>query len=150
MLALAIEMNAERQVLRGLEKMEFFFQEKCIAAQINVFLARYQACNDLSDLRMQQRFAARDRHHRCAAFIYGFEAFLGRELALQNMRRILNFAASSAGEVAAEQRREHQAERVVAASSKPLPDEIRRHRPHLGNRNTHPYMLSGSHLAFSF
>jgi len=65
---------------------------------------------------------------------------------------ILDLAASGTGQVAAEQRLEHQDERVLFATGNLLPEHIRRHRPHLRNGNTHGSvnllsMLSGSWFA---
>ena|SRR5207248_6834611 len=153
-LALAVEVNAESQILRGLEEMDFLFEQQRIAAQVDVLLASNQAFNDFRDLRMQQWLAAGDRHHGRAALVHGLEALFRRELALKDVRGILNLAASGAGQVAAEQRLKHQDERVLLASGKFLPDNIAGHRPHLRNRNTHSKnylrnMLSGQALAIS-
>ena len=117
--------------------MDFLFEQQRVAAQVDVFLARDQAFNDVGNLRMQQRFAAGDRNHGRAALVHGFKTLLGRELALQNVRRILDFAASGASQIAAKQRLKHQDERVLLASGEFLPDHITSHRPHLRNRNTH-------------
>src|SRR5207248_1384768 len=85
----------------------------------------------------KQRFAAGDRHHGRAALVNGFEALFWRELALQNVRGILDLAAPGARQVAAEQRLEHQDKRILLAPGDFLPKHISSHRPHLRNRNTH-------------
>src|SRR5438552_18957845 len=100
---------------------------------------------------MEQRLAARNRDHRRATLVDCLEAFLRRELPLQNVSWILDLAASGTGQVAAEQGLEHQDERVLFATGNLLPEHIRRHRPHLRNGNTHGSvnllsMLSGSCL----
>jgi hypothetical protein len=73
--ALAIEVDAEGQVLAGLEEMNLFFQQQGVGAEINIFLARDQAFHDLADLRVHERLAAGDGDHRCAAFVHGAETF---------------------------------------------------------------------------
>ena len=51
-----------------------------------------------------------------AALIDRAEALLGREVLLQNVGRILDLAAAGAGQVAAEQRLQHQHQRVALAA----------------------------------
>ena len=116
MLALPVHVDGEGQILAGLEQVNLLFQQQRIGAEINVFLARDQAFDNLADLRMQQRLAARDRHRRRAAFVHRAEAFLRRELRLQNMSGILDLAASGASQIAAEQRLQHQHQRILLAS----------------------------------
>ena len=48
------------KILARLELVEFFFQQQRVRAEVNVFLARDQAFDDLRNLRMHQRLAARD------------------------------------------------------------------------------------------
>ena len=71
--ALAIEVNAEGQVLARLEEIDLFFQQQRVGAEVNVFLARDQAFDDLVDLRMHQRLAAGDGDHGGAALVDGAE-----------------------------------------------------------------------------
>src|SRR5213080_2082024 len=59
-LALAVQMNAECEIFRGLEELNLLFQQQSIRAQINIFLARDQALDNLVDLGMHQRLAAWD------------------------------------------------------------------------------------------
>ena len=63
-LALAIQMDGERQILAGLEQVKLFLQQQRVGAEVDVFLARDQAFHDLGDLRMHQRLAAGDGDHR--------------------------------------------------------------------------------------
>ena len=130
-LALAIHVYGEGQVFAGRELVQLFFEQQRVGAQVDVFLARDQAVHDFGDLGMHQRLAAGDADHGRAAFFDGAEAFLGGELLLQNMGGILNFAAASAGEITAEQRLQHQDERIVLAALQPLADDVGGRRPHL-------------------
>jgi hypothetical protein len=82
MLALSIHVNGEAQVLARLEQMQLFFQQERIGAQVDVLLSRYQALNDLANLRMHQRFAARNGHHRSATLVNRLEAFFRCQLTL--------------------------------------------------------------------
>jgi len=51
------------------------------------FFARHEALHDLADLAMDQRLAARNSHHRRAAFIGGVEAFLDRQAPVEESER---------------------------------------------------------------
>ena len=95
--------------------MELFFQQQRVRAEIDVLLARHQTFDDLVDLRMHQRLAAGDRNHRRAAFLDRLEALLRRQVHLQDVGGILNLAASRAGQVAAEQRLQHEHQRIPLA-----------------------------------
>ena len=86
---------------------------------------------------MHQRLAAGDRHHRRAAFLNRAEALFGRQILFQNVGRVLDLAASGAGQVAAEERLQHQDQRVALASGKLLAQDVAGHRPHLRYRYWH-------------
>ena len=116
MLALAVQVDGEGEVLARLEQRDLFLEQQRVGAEVDVFLARDQAFDDLVDLRMHQRFAAGDGDHGRAAFVDGFKTFFGRKVFLENVRRILDLAAARAGQVAAEQRLQHQDQRVALAS----------------------------------
>ena len=104
----AIQMHRERQVLRGLEAIEMFFEQDRVRAKVDVLLASDETFNDLMNLRMQQWFAAGDRDHWCPAFFDRLKALLGREVLSEHGGGMLNLAAAGAGQVAAKQRFEHQ------------------------------------------
>jgi hypothetical protein len=86
---------------------------------------------------MQKRFAAGDADHWRAAFINGFEALLGRELFLKNVRGVLDLATAGTGQIASKQGLEHQHKRVPFSARELLAKHIARYRPHLRNRNAH-------------
>ncbi len=58
MLALAVEMDGEGEVLRGRELGQAALEFERVGAEVDVLLARDEAVDDLDDLRMQQRLAA--------------------------------------------------------------------------------------------
>ena len=76
MLLDAVEMHREEQIRRRLEQMQLLLQKQRIGAQRDEFLARDDAFDDLADLLVDQRLAARDGDHRRAALVDGVEAFL--------------------------------------------------------------------------
>src|SRR6185503_5649780 len=135
MFFLAVKVNAEGQILRRSEKMDLLFQEQRVRTQINVFLAGDEAFDDFPDLRVQQRLATGDRDHRRPAFLYRLKTLFRRELALEDMAGILDLAAAGTSQVAAEQRLQHQDERIPLASGELLPDDISSNRPRLRNGN---------------
>ena len=65
---------------------------------------------------MHERLAAGDGDHRRAAFIHGLEALLGREVHFENVRRILDFSAARAGQIAAEKGLQHEDQRIALAA----------------------------------
>jgi hypothetical protein len=66
----------------------------------------------------------------------------GRQALLQNVGGILDLAAAGAGQIAAEQRLEHQYERILLATGKLLPQHISRDGPHLRDGYWHPALFS--------
>jgi hypothetical protein len=114
-LALTVHVNGEGQVLAGFEEINFLLQEQGVGAEIDVFFAGYEAFYDFPDLRVEQRFSAGDRYGRGSAFICRSEAILRSELHSQDVAGILDFSATGAGQVAAEEGLEHEDERVLLA-----------------------------------
>ena len=136
-LAFAVHVDRECQVLARLEQVDLFLEQQRVGAEVDVLLARDQAVDDLGDLRMHQRLAAGDGHHRRAALVDRAEALLGREVLLEHVRGILDLAAAGASQVAAEQRLQHQHQRIALAAVELLLQDVGRDRPHLRNWNTH-------------
>ena len=96
--------------------MEFLLEQERVGAKRNEFLARHDPLDDVADLAMDQRFAAGDRHHRRATFIDRVETFLRRQSLIEDRIWIIDLAATHAGEVAAEQRLEHEHERIALSA----------------------------------
>ena len=71
--------------------------------------------DDGVDFLVQQRFAAGDGDHRSAAFIDRGQAFVDRQPLIEDLVGIIDLAAARAGKVAAEQRLEHEHQRIAAA-----------------------------------
>src|SRR5437588_1935214 len=129
--ALAVEVDRKSQVLTGLEEMDFFFQQQRIGAEIDIFFAGDQAFDDRFDLRVHQGLAAGDGNHGGAAFVDGAETFFGAEIFFEDVGRVLDLAASGAGQVTAEERFQHEDKWILLASGKLLTQHIAAHGPHL-------------------
>src|ERR1700735_5259391 len=87
---------------------------------------------------MEQRLSAGDRDHRGAAFLNRLEALLGRKVLLQDVREILDLSATGACQVAAEQRLEHQHQRISLPAHQLLLQNIGCNRPGLRDWDCHP------------
>src|SRR5208283_4009784 len=136
-LLLSIHVHREAQIFAGFEQVQLFFQQQRVGAEIDIFLAREQAVDNFIDLRMHQRLAAGNRDHRRSTLINRFEAIFQGEIGFQDVGRVLDLAAAGAGQVAAEQRLEHEHKRVAGTAQQALLENVRRHRPHLGDRHWH-------------
>ena len=93
--------------------------------------------DDLVDLAVQQRFAARDDDDRRAAFIGRRDALVDTQALVEDRVGIVDLAAAGAGEVAAEQRLEHQHERIAPDALEVLSDDIGADPDRLAQRNWH-------------
>ena len=63
-----VKMDRKRQIGARRILLQLLAQQQRVGAEIDELFARDQAGDNLVDFLMQQRFAARDRHHRRAAF----------------------------------------------------------------------------------
>src|SRR5438874_67505 len=135
----AVHVDAEGEVLRRLEepRLELFLEEERVGAEVDVLLPRDEFRHEPADLRVHERLAARDRHHWRAALVHRGHALLDAQVLLEDLRRVLDLAAPRAGEVAAEEGLEHEDERIARGAPKPLLQDVRRDRPHLGQGNAH-------------
>ena len=113
-------MDIDCEIFAWLERGQLFLEDQGVGAQIDIFPAIDESFDDFRNLRMQQGFASGDADHWSAAFFGSFKALLWRQMLFQDMCRILNFAASGAGQIAAEQRLKHQHQRVSFLSRQPF------------------------------
>src|SRR6202023_4083795 len=116
------------------EQVQLLLQEQRIGAQRDEFLARDDAFDDLADLLVNERLAARNGDHRRAALVDRVEAFLHRQAFVEDGVGIIDLAAADAGEIAAEQRLEHQHQRIAFAALQALPHDVRTDGGHLAYR----------------
>src|SRR5947209_8194884 len=124
MLLQAVEMDGEEQIGRGLEQVELLLEQQRVGAERDELLARDEPAHDLADLLVDQRLAARDRHHRRSAFIGGVPALLRAHAAVEDRIGIVDLAAADAGQVAAEQGLQHQHQRIALAAHQLLLDQV--------------------------
>ena len=117
-------MHREEQIGRRLEQVELLLEQQRVGAQRDEFLARHDALDDLADLLVDQRLAAGDRDHRRAALVDRVEALLHRQALVEDRVRIVDLAAADAGEIAAEQRLQHQHQRIALAAPQLLLEQI--------------------------
>src|SRR5581483_5727444 len=104
--------------------MQLLLQKKRVGAERYELLARNNPFDDLADLAMDQRFAARNGHHGGPALVDGVETFLDRQAPVEDRVRVIDLAAARAGKIAAEQRLEHQHERIPLAAHQLLLEQI--------------------------
>src|ERR1700733_7790626 len=136
-LAITVEVNREGQVRRRLVLVDVLREQDRIGAQIYEFLARDDARDDLRHLLVDQRLAAGNGDHRRAALVDRLERILDAHALLQDLLRIVDLAASRAGEIALEQgfQHEHQGEALYA--TKLPPGQVFGHPINLQERNCH-------------
>jgi hypothetical protein len=131
--AQAVHMDAEAEVLRGGEDalLQLLPEQQGVGAEVDVLSAARQLFHEFADVRVEQRLAAGDADDGRAALLYCGQALVDRQSALEHVRRVLDLPAPRAGEVAAQQRLQHEHERVALAPCQPLPDDVGRHGPRL-------------------
>ena len=123
-LAVAVEMDRERQIPGRREQIELLLQEQRVGAEIDVFAARDDGGDHVADLAVDERFAAGDRDDRRAAFLDRGERLVKADPPVEDGLGIVDLAASGAGQVAAEQRLQHQHQRIAADAAEPLAEDI--------------------------
>ena len=121
-LAHPVEMNHEGEIGRRREFIKGFFEQETVGAEIHVFFAIDQSSDNFTNLRVKQRFSAWNRDDRGTALVYRRKTLFRREVLLEDFGGMLDFAATRAGEVAAEERFQHQHKGKAFASSETLFD----------------------------
>ena len=132
-----IHVDAEGEVFCGFKEIELPLEEEGVGAKVDVFFAGDEAFDDRIDLGMDQRFAARDGDHRGAALVGGVPALLGGKAFIKDVIGILDFTATCAGKVAAEEGLEHKDKRIPFDPTQLLPEYVGGNCPSLANRNWH-------------
>ena len=101
-------MDAERQVLGRRVVIELALQQNGVRAEINVLLPLNQPLHDRRHFRVDERLPAGDAHDWRAAFFGRRPALLWRQALVEDVIGVLNLSAARTGQVATEQRLEHQ------------------------------------------
>ncbi len=123
-LLVAIKMDRPGEIGIGLELIYSLGQQQRVGADDGEFPARDHALDDLREVLVQKRFAASDDHDRRAAFVHRSERIFNRQALVENMIGVVDFAATGACQIAAEQRLHHEHERITLAAENLLPQEI--------------------------
>jgi hypothetical protein len=132
-----IHVDAEGEELCGFKEIEFTFEEQGVRAEINILFAGDEAFHDFVDLRMDERFPAGDGDHGGAAFVRGRPALLGGEALIENVIGVLDFSATSAGQIATEEGLEHEHEGVPLVAAQFLSQNVGGDGPSLADGNWH-------------
>jgi hypothetical protein len=133
--------DGEGQKFARLKEVHLLFHQQSVGANVNVLAACDQAFDDFADLRMHERLATGNVHDRRARLFNGGKAFFRRELTLQHVGRVLDLAASRAGQVTAEEHLQHDHQRIALASGNLLLQDITGHSPHLRDWYGHSLLL---------
>ena len=112
----AVEMDRPDEIRTRLVVLHPLFHQQRVGAQVDELPARDDALDDGRQFLVQQRLAARDRHHRRAAFVDRVQGVLDRDALIQDFVGIIDLAAAGAGEIAAEQRLQHEHQRIALSS----------------------------------
>src|SRR6266566_1975336 len=143
-LAVAVEMHGPDEVRARLEQMEPFLQQQSIRAQVDELAPRNDAGSDRRDLLVQQGLSAGDGDDRRAAIIDGLQAFVDRQALVEDLVGVIDLAAASARQIAAEERLEHEHQRVPFAPRQLLANDVGADARFLKKRNGHDGCASAS------
>ncbi len=136
-----VEMDREEQERRRLEEVQLLFEQQRIGAQRHELLARDDAGDDLADVLVNERLAARDRDDRRPALVDRLQALIDRKALVEDRRRIVDLAAARASEIAAEERLKKKDERIALSAHQRLLQNISAYAELLVKRNGHPRLL---------
>src|ERR1700730_1720328 len=123
-LAQSVQMHGEEEIRRGLEQMQLLLQKQRIGAERDELLLGHEAFDDICDLAVNERLASRNGDHGRAALIGGIKAFLDGEATVEDRIGIVDFAATDASKIAAEERLEHQHQRIAFAPKQLLLEDV--------------------------
>src|SRR4051794_881130 len=136
-LAIPVQMYRKRKVGRRFELMHAFLEQQRIGAQIDEFFALDDAFDDAHDVFVNERLAAWNRYDRRTALVHRCEALGNAQTAIEDLVGIVDFAATGTREIAAEQRLQHQHDRIAAHATQLLADDVARYAELLNEGNSH-------------
>src|SRR5204863_8509594 len=115
--------------------LQLLLEENGVRAEVDVLAPRDQLGHEGADLRVHEGLAAGDADHRRPALLHRRQALRDAEMLPQYMSGVLDLAAAGTGEVAAEQRLEHEHEWIAGIPAQALLEDVAGDRPHLRQRN---------------
>jgi hypothetical protein len=119
-----VKVHRKGQVGAGREEVQLLLQQERVGAEIDEALAGHQGRRDLADLLVNQRLAPRDRDHRRAAVLDRLDALGDRKAPVQDLLRIVDLAAARTGEIAAEQRLQHEHQGIALPAEQALLQDV--------------------------
>jgi hypothetical protein len=142
-LAVAVQMNRESQIGRRLIFVDVPGEQNRIGAEIDEFAASDDAGDDLRHLLVNQRLSAGNGHDGRAAFVDRPQRVFDADPLLQDFLRVVDFPATGAGEIALEQRFQHEHERIALVAAQLAPRDVSRNFVHLQQWNGHALSYRG-------
>ncbi len=112
-------------------------EQQRVRAEIDELLPLQDLRDDLRHLAVQQRLAAGDGDDGGAALVDGLQRVGNGQALVQDLGRVVDLAAAGARQVAAEERLQHQHQRVALTTAEMLLDDIGADPDHLLQRNRH-------------
>ena len=129
-------------MLVGTELVQLALEQESVGAEIDEAPALDQPLRDGGNLRMEQRLPACDADDGRLALLGSAQAVFYREILLEDGDGVLDLSASGAGEIAAEERFQHEHQWILLATREPLLEDVLRHRRHLCCRDRHALLRS--------
>ena len=137
LLARAVQVHRPGEPLARLEQVHLLFQQQRVGADDDELLARDGALTICSISRCSSGSPPAITTTGRAALVDRLHAFGDRQALVQDLRRIVDLAAAGAGQVAAEQRLQHQHQRVALAPEQMLLHHIGADAERLVQRHGH-------------
>ena len=142
-------MNRPGEVRRRVVVVHLLLHQQRIGAQVHKLLARHDALDDFGHVLVDQRLTTRNRHHRRPALVHGVERVFHAHALLENILGMIDLAATRAGQVALEQRLQHQHQRVFFFTSKLLAHDVTCHAVLLNQRYCHFDLFLGPRAIYA-
>ena len=133
----AVHVNTEREILGGLILIELALEQNRIGTEIDIAFLGDEALDDLGHIGMDQRLAAGNTDDRCAAFLGCRPTLFGCQTLIEDVVGVLDLAASGAGQIATEERFQHEDQGISLHPFEFLGEDIAGNRVHLRKRNSH-------------
>ena len=139
----SVDVDHPAETSVGLEPVQLPLQKQCVGAQVHETAPVEQGLGHPVDLRVQQRFPARDGDHGRPRFLDGGDRLLDRQPPAQHLSGVLDLAAAVARQVAGEQRFQLDDQRELVPPGQLLPGQVGADFDALTKGNAHSADLQG-------
>jgi hypothetical protein len=146
-LAQPVQVHRPREVGRGGEVVHLLAHQQRVGAQVDELAARHQLGRDQVRLRVDERLAVGDRHHRRAALLHRGDRGLHAHPLPEDVRRVLDLPAAHTGQVAGEQRLQLDDQRELLPPGELLPGQVGADPQVLAQRHSHRNLTSAARPA---